>query len=147
MSELYLVTGGAGFIGSHIVERLVREDQRVRVIDNLSTGKEENIEPFLEEIEFIEGDNRNLELVHRVMEDVDYVLHQAAVPSVPRSVKDPLTTNSANAEGTLNILIAARDAGVKRVVYAFSSSVYTLGRNTRTIKGSPNQFARISNRL
>ena len=124
MSELYLVTGGAGFIGSHIVERLVQEGQHVRVIDNLSTGKWENIEPFLEEIEFIEGDIRDLELVRKAMDGVDYVLHQAAVPSVPRSVKDPVTTNSVNVEGTLNILIAARDAGVKRVVYASSSSVY-----------------------
>lgn len=124
MTKLYLVTGGAGFIGSHIVERLVREGHKVRVIDNLSTGNKENIEPFLEEIEFIEGDIRDLELVREAMEGVDYVLHQAAVPSVPRSVKDPLTTNSANVEGTLNILIAARDAGVKRVVYASSSSAY-----------------------
>ena len=124
MSELYLVTGGAGFIGSHIVERLVQEGQHVRVIDNLSTGKRKNIEPFLEKIEFIEGDVRDLELVRKAMDGVDYVLHQAAVPSVPRSVKDPLTTNAVNVEGTLNILIAARDAGVKRVVYASSSSVY-----------------------
>lgn len=124
MTKLYLVTGGAGFIGSHIVERLVREGHKVRVIDNLSTGNKENIEPFLEEIEFIEGDIRDLELVREAMEGVDYVLHQAAVPSVPRSVKDPLTTNSANVEGTLNILIAARDTGVKRVVYASSSSAY-----------------------
>ena len=124
MSELYLVTGGAGFIGSHIVERLVQEGQHVRVIDNLSTGKRENIEPFLEKIEFIEGDIRDLELVRKAMDGVDYVLHQAAVPSVPRSVKDPLTTNAANVDGTLNILIAARDAEVKRVVYASSSSVY-----------------------
>jgi len=124
LSELYLVTGGAGFIGSHIVERLVQEGQHVRVIDNLSTGKRENIEPFLEKIEFIEGDIRDPELVRKAMDGVDYVLHQAAVPSVPRSVKDPLTTNAANVDGTLNILIAARDAGVKRVVYASSSSVY-----------------------
>jgi len=124
LSELYLVTGGAGFIGSHIVERLVQEGQHVRVIDNLSTGKRKNIEPFLEKIEFIEGDVRDLELVRKAMDGVDYVLHQAAVPSVPRSVKDPLTTNAVNIEGTLNILIAARDAGVKRVVYASSSSVY-----------------------
>ncbi|MCR4404990.1 MAG: SDR family oxidoreductase [Candidatus Acetothermia bacterium] len=124
MSKLFLVTGGAGFIGSHIVERLVREGQRVRVIDNLSTGKRENIEPFLGEVEFIESDIRDLGLVREAMEGVDYVSHQAAVPSVPRSVKDPMTSNSVNVEGTLNILIAARDAGVKRVVYASSSSVY-----------------------
>jgi len=124
LSELYLVTGGAGFIGSHLVEELVKQRQRVRVIDNLSTGKKENIKPFLEEIELIEGDIRDLELVREAMDGVDYVLHQAAVPSVPRSVKDPLTSNSVNVEGTLNILIAARDADVKRVVYASSSSVY-----------------------
>jgi len=124
MSELYLVTGGAGFIGSHLVERLVKEGERVRVFDNLSTGRSENIEPFLKKIHFVEGDICNLELVRDAMDGVDYVLHQAAVPSVQRSVEDPLTTNSANVEGTLNILIAARDAGVKRVIYASSSSVY-----------------------
>jgi len=124
MSELYLVTGGAGFIGSHLVERLVKEGERVRVFDNLSTGRSENIEPFLKKIHFVEGDICNLELVRDAMDGVDYVLHQAAVPSVQRSVEDPLTTNSANVEGTLNVLMAARDAGVKRVVYASSSSVY-----------------------
>ena len=124
MSLLYLVTGGAGFIGSHIVERLVREGQKVRVIDNLSTGKKKNIEPFLEKTEFVEGDIRDLEPLREAMDGVDYVLHQAAVASVPRSVKDPLTSNSVNVEGTLNILITARDADVKRVVYASSSSVY-----------------------
>lgn len=124
MSELYLVTGGAGFIGSHLVEELVKQGQGVRVIDNLSTGKKENIKPFLEKIEFTEGDIRDLELVRAAMDGVDYVLHQAAVPSVPRSVKDPLISNSVNVEGTLNILVAARDADVKRVVYASSSSVY-----------------------
>lgn len=124
MSELYLVTGGAGFIGSHLVEELIKRGERVRVIDNLSTGRKENIEPFLSEIEFIEGDIRDLGLVRKVMDGVGYVLHQAAVPSVPRSVRDPLATNSANVDGTLNVLIAARDAGVKRVVYASSSSVY-----------------------
>jgi len=124
VSQLYLVTGGAGFIGSHIVERLVREGQKVRVIDNLSTGEKKNIEPFLEKIEFVEGDIRDLEPLREAMGGVDYVLHQAAVSSVPRSVKDPLTSNSVNVEGTLNILVAARDAGVKRVIYASSSSVY-----------------------
>jgi len=124
VSLLYLVTGGAGFIGSHIVERLVREGQKVRVIDNLSTGKKKNIEPFLEKTEFVEGDIRDLEPLREAMDGVDYVLHQAAVASVPRSVKDPLTSNSVNVEGTLNILITARDADVKRVVYASSSSVY-----------------------
>jgi len=124
LAELFLITGGAGFIGSHLVERLVRDGQHVRVLDNLSTGKWENIEPFLAAVEFITGDIRDLKVVQQAVEGVDYVLHQAAVPSVPRSVKDPLVTNSANVDGTLNILIAARDAGVKRVVYASSSSVY-----------------------
>lgn len=124
MPEVYLVTGGAGFIGSHLVERLVQVDQRVRVIDNLSTGKKENLDPFLSKIEFIEGDIRDLELLREAMDSVDYVLHQAALPSVPRSVEDPLSTNSANVDGTLNVLVAARDAGVKRVVYASSSSIY-----------------------
>lgn len=96
----------------------------IQVIDNLSTGKKENLEPFLSKIEFIEGDIRDLELLQEAMDSVDYVLHQAAIPSVPRSVKDPLTTNSANVDGTLNVLLAARDAGVKRVVYASSSSIY-----------------------
>lgn len=124
MSESYLVTGGAGFIGSNIVERLIKERKQVKVIDSFTTGKRENIEPFLPHIEFIKGDIRNPNLVKKVMDGVDYVLHQAAVPSVPRSVKDPLTSNSANVEGTLNILVAARDAKVKRVVYASSSSIY-----------------------
>ena len=106
------------------MERLVKEGKKVRVIDNLSTGKKENIEPFLGGVELIEGDIRDLELVRSAMRDVDYVLHQAAVPSVPRSVKDPLTTNAVDVDGTLNVLIAAHDAGVKRVVYASSSSVY-----------------------
>lgn len=124
MSELYLVTGGAGFIGSHLAEELVKQRQRVRVIDNLSTGKKEHIKPFLSNIEFVEGDICDVELVREAMDGVDYVLHQAAVPAVPRSVKDPLTTNWVNVGGALNVLIAARDADVKRVVYASSSSVY-----------------------
>jgi len=124
LPDLFLVIGGAGFIGSHIVERLVHNGYRVRVIDSLITGKRENIEPFLSEIEFIEGDIRDLELLREAMDSVDYVLHQAALPSVPRSIKDPLATNAANVDGTLNVLVAARDTGVKRVVYASSSSIY-----------------------
>ena len=124
LSGRYLVTGGAGFIGSHIVERLARGGHNVRVIDNLSTGKKENLEPVLSKIEFIESDVRDLELLREAMDGIDYVLHQAAIPSVPRSVEDPLTTNSVNVEGTLNVVVAARDAGVKRLVYASSSSVY-----------------------
>ncbi len=120
----YLVTGGAGFIGSHIVDELVRRGESVRVLDNFSTGKRENLTSAVEQIELIEGDIRNLETVHSVMQGVDYVLHQAALPSVPRSIADPMTSHEVNGTGTLNILIAARDAQVKRVVYASSSSVY-----------------------
>ena len=124
MTDLYFVTGGAGFIGSHIVERLIRDGKSVRVIDDLSTGRRENIAPFSGEIEFIEGDVRDLDALRDAMDGVGYVFHQAAIPSVPRSVADPAATNAANVDGTLNVLLAARDAGVKRVVYASSSSVY-----------------------
>ncbi|MCG2676111.1 SDR family oxidoreductase [bacterium] len=120
----FLVTGGAGFIGSHIVEELVRRKEKIRVLDNFSTGKRENIAPFLKEIELIEGDIRESKIVKKAMKGVDYVLHQAALPSVPRSIKDPVTTNEVNVLGTLNILMAAKEAGLKKVVYASSSSVY-----------------------
>ncbi len=121
---LYLVTGGAGFIGSHIVEELVRRGEQVRVLDNLSTGRRENIAPFVEQIELLVGDLCEIGVVRRAVEGVDYVLHQGALPSVPRSVANPIASNAANVVGTLNLLVAARDAGVKRVVYASSSSVY-----------------------
>ena len=120
----YLVTGGAGFIGSHIVDELVRRGEQVRVLDNLSTGKRENLAAVIERIEFVEGDIRNLETVRGAVQGVDYVMHQAALPSVPRSIADPMTSHEVNATGTLNVLIAARDTQVKRVVYASSSSVY-----------------------
>ena len=120
----YLVTGGAGFIGSHIVDELVRRGERVRVLDNFSTGKRANLAATIERIELVEGDIRRLETVRSAVKGVDYVLHQAALPSVPRSVADPLTSHEVNSTGTLNILIAARDAQVRRVVYASSSSVY-----------------------
>jgi UDP-glucose 4-epimerase len=120
----YLVTGGAGFIGSHIVDRLVQDGQEVRVLDNLSTGKLSNIQHNLGEIEFMQESLADLDAVKRAVEGVDYVLHQGAIPSVPRSVADPLASNEAGVNGTLNLLVAARDAGVKRVVYASSSSVY-----------------------
>ncbi|MFC2165096.1 SDR family oxidoreductase [Acidobacteriota bacterium] len=122
--ERYLVTGGAGFIGSHISEELVRRGYAVRVLDNFITGKEENLTSFLENIEVIRADIRELSVCQKAIKDVDYVLHQAALPSVPRSIEDPMLTNSINIEGTLNILIASRDEGVKRLVYASSSSVY-----------------------
>jgi nucleoside-diphosphate-sugar epimerase len=120
----YLITGGAGFIGSHIVETLIKGGERVRVLDDLSTGRRENIAAFLDRVEFIEGDLRDMETVHRAVEDIDCVLHQAAIPSVTCSVRDPIPTETANVVGTLNLLLAARDAGVHRVVYASSASVY-----------------------
>jgi nucleoside-diphosphate-sugar epimerase len=124
MKPLYLVTGGAGFIGSHIVEELVRKGERVRVLDNLSTGRRENLEHVMDKIEFIEGDLRHLEEAAQAVKGSDFVLHQAAIPSVPRSVKDPIGSTENNLNGTLHLLIAACDAKVKRVVYASSSSVY-----------------------
>ena len=120
----YLVTGAAGFIGSNIVEELVRQGHDVRAFDNLSTGKIENLRDIMSSIDFLRGDLTNPDSVAEAISGVDYVLHQAALPSVPRSVQDPLASHQANATGTLNLLIAARDAGVKRVVYASSSSVY-----------------------
>ena len=124
----YLVTGGAGFIGSHIVDELVCRGNHVRVLDNLSTGKRENLVAATRRqpsgVEIIEGDVRDPDTVRRATSGVDYVLHQAALASVPRSVADPLTTNEVNVTGTLNVLVAAREAKVKRVVFASSSSVY-----------------------
>ena len=121
---IYLVTGGAGFIGSHLVEELVKRGEQVRVLDNFSTGKRENLSDLQEKIELVEGDIRSYHIVREVVQGVDFVLHQGALPSVPRSINDPITTNEVNVGGTLNILDAARDAGVERVVYASSSSVY-----------------------
>jgi len=120
----YLVTGGAGFIGSHIVETLVERGDAVRVLDNLTTGKKENLEAVAGRIEFIEGDIRDPETCARAVKGVDYVLHEAALASVVRSVEDPLLTNAINVTGTLNMLLAARDAGVKSFVLASSSAVY-----------------------
>jgi nucleoside-diphosphate-sugar epimerase len=121
--SLYLVTGGAGFIGSHLAEELVRRGHRVRVLDNLSTGKLRNLES-VPGVDFIEGDLADPAACARAVQGVEYVLHQAAIPSVPRSVADPVTSNRANIDGSLNILVAARDAGVRRLVYAGSSSAY-----------------------
>jgi nucleoside-diphosphate-sugar epimerase len=121
--SLYLVTGGAGFIGSHLSEELVRRGERVRVVDSLITGKRANL-AHIPGVEFIEGDLADLDVARGAAAGVDYVLHQAAIPSVPRSVSDPITSNRANIDATLNILVAARDAGVKRLVYAGSSSAY-----------------------
>ncbi|MEP7338248.1 MAG: SDR family oxidoreductase, partial [Acidobacteriota bacterium] len=122
--KLYLVTGGAGFIGSHIAEALVKRGDRVRVLDNLSTGKRENLAHIAGEVEFIEGDIRDYETTLRAMEEVSVVFHEAAIPSVPRSVKDPQLNHDNNVNGTFNVLLAARDAEVKRVVFAASSSAY-----------------------
>lgn len=143
----YLVTGGAGFIGSNIVEELVRRKglspslgardkkgtapkvTKVRVLDNLITGNLENIKPFLKKIEFIKGDIRDRNILDRAMKGVDFVIHQAALRSVPKSVDDPFTTNDINVFGTLNLLMAAKRANVKRVVYASSSSAYGDAKN------------------
>ena len=120
---LYLVTGGAGFIGSHLTEELVRRGERVRVVDNLVTGKRQNL-AHVADVEFLQGDLADPAVASQAVDGVDFVLHQAAIPSVPRSVQDPLTSHMANIDATLNVLIAARDAQVKRVVYAGSSSAY-----------------------
>ncbi|HLU08146.1 MAG TPA: NAD-dependent epimerase/dehydratase family protein, partial [Oceanobacillus sp.] len=124
MAETYIVTGGAGFIGSHIAERLLKDGHRVRIIDNFCTGKRENIAHLNGDLEVHEVSITDSEALKPIFQGVDYVFHQAALPSVPRSIDDPLTTNEFNVTGTLNVLIAARDAGVKRVVYAASSSAY-----------------------
>ena len=125
----YLVTGGAGFIGSHLTEELVRRGHRVRVADSLITGKRSNLD-HVPAAEFRQGDLADMDFAAEVVKGCDYVLHQAAIPSVPRSVKDPITSNRANVDATLNVLVAARDAGVKRLVFAGSSSAYG---NTATL--------------
>ncbi len=119
----YLVTGGAGFIGSHLAEELLRRGHRVRVVDSLVTGKRANL-ACIPDAEFLHGDLAEGDVARRAVEGMDYVLHQAAIPSVPRSVEDPVASNRANIDAALNVLVAARDAGVKRVVYAGSSSAY-----------------------
>ena len=120
----YLVTGGAGFIGSHLSEALIQQGALVRVLDNFSTGRHENIAHLLDRMELIQGDVRSLDDLKAAMEGVDFVLHQAALPSVSRSIINPAITHEVNATGTLNVLLAAREANVRRVVYASSSSVY-----------------------
>jgi UDP-glucose 4-epimerase len=124
VSDRCLVTGGAGFIGSNLVRELLDRGFEVRVLDNLSTGRGENLADLRDDLEVIEGDVRHLATVGRAVAGVDRVFHEAAIPSVARSVAAPLASHEANATGTLNVLIAARDAGVSRVVYASSSSVY-----------------------
>ena len=124
MAETYVVTGGAGFIGSHIAERLLREGHTVRIVDNFSSGKEENIAHLSGDLEVFRASITDREALDRAFAGADYVFHQAALPSVPRSIADPISTNEANVTGTLMVLLAARDAGVKRVIYAASSSAY-----------------------
>ena len=119
----YLVTGGAGFIGSHLTEELVRRGHTVRVADSLITGRRSNLD-HIPGVDFREGDLADADFAAAVAQGCDYVLHQAAIPSVPRSVKDPIASNRANVDATLNVLVAARDAGVKRLVFAGSSSAY-----------------------
>lgn len=124
MPDNFLVTGGAGFIGSNIVHQLVKEGENVRVIDNLSTGTINNLAPVFNNIDFIEGDIRDMATLQKALHDIDYVLHQAALPSVPRSIESPTQCHENNITGTLNVLIAARENHVKRFVFASSSSVY-----------------------
>ena len=120
----YLVTGGAGFIGSHLAEELVKRGESVRVIDNFFSGKAENMASFINDVEFYEGDIRDVELLKKIMPGVDYVLHHAAVASVPRSVENPEESTEVNVMGTLNVLRRAAENKVKRLVYAGSSSAY-----------------------
>ncbi len=120
----YLVTGGAGFIGSHLVERLVRDGAEVTVLDDLSTGRREHMRAVRDRIRFLRGDAARLETCRRAMQGVDYVLHQAAVTSVPRSTRNPVAAHQANVTGTLNILLAAQEAKVRRVVFAGSTAAY-----------------------
>jgi len=121
---VYVVTGGGGFIGSHIVENLVRQRNTVKVIDDFSTGKRGNVEAFKNDVEIIEADLAETKNLTQFLKGTEYVIHQAAIPSVPKSILDPLKSHNANVNGTLNLLLACRDAGVKRVVYASSSSLY-----------------------
>ena len=122
--SLNLVTGGAGFIGSNIVAELVRQKKRVRVLDNFATGRRENLIPFGKDVELIEGSLTDLETVRLAVRGVDVVFHQAALPSVPRSIDQPINCNEVNIGGTLNVFVASKDEGVRRVIIASSSSVY-----------------------
>jgi len=120
-----VITGGAGFIGSNLAEELSKEtDTEIIIVDDLATGKTENFKKFNQNIKFVRGSITDLDLLKMIFEDVDYVFHQAAIPSVPRSIKDPIAANNANINGTLNVLVAAKDSSVKKVIYASSSSVY-----------------------
>ncbi len=122
----YLVTGGAGFIGSNIVERLLQKGEFVRVVDNFSTGKKNNIKGFIDNpnFELVEGDLTNLDVAEKSVKGIDFVLHQAALPSVPRSIENPIKSNEANVSATLNMLVASKKEGIKKFIYASSSSIY-----------------------
>ena len=142
---VYLITGIAGFIGSSLARELVQRGERVRGVDNFSTGKRENLAQILGQIEFHEADLLDLDAMKSACAGVDYVLHQAAIPSVPKSVLDPIGSHRANVDGTLNVLVAARDARVKRLIYAASSSVYgdtpTLPKHERMTPGPISPYA------
>ena len=127
-NERALVTGGAGFIGSNLVERLLRDGHEVRVLDNFATGRRENLVGLAGEVEIVEGDVQSYERAFNAVRGCDVVYHQAALPSVPRSIQDPLTSSNVSVTGTLNVLLAARDTDVRRVVFASSSSVYGANR-------------------
>jgi UDP-glucose 4-epimerase len=132
-----LVTGGGGFIGSNLVRRLLRRGDDVRVLDNFSTGSRSNLEGLEHDVEVIEGELRSYERVHNAVRGVELVFHVGALGSVPRSVQDPLTTSAVNVEGTLNVLLAARDEGIRRVIYASSSSVYGSAVELPAREGAP----------
>jgi UDP-glucose 4-epimerase len=135
LSRRVLVTGGAGFIGSNLVRGLLERGDEVKVLDNFSTGNRRNLDGL--EVEVVEGELRSYERVHRAVRGVEVVFHLGALGSVPRSVQDPLTTNAVNVDGTLNVLLAARDEGVRRVVYASSSSVYGSSAQLPALESSP----------
>src|ERR1700719_2705511 len=141
----YLITGAAGFIGSSLVRSLLERGEQVRGVDNFSTGRRENLAEVLKKIDFREADILDLDAMHTACKGVDYVLHQAAIPSVPKSVLDPIGSNRANVDGTVNVLVAARDAKVKRVIYAASSSAYgdtpTLPKHERMIPDPISPYA------
>ncbi len=135
----YLVTGGAGFIGSHITERLVRSGHEVRVLDNLSTGRLENLAGLESDMKLIEGDIRDIDVVEKAVDGVEHVIHQAALASVPRSIEDPMSTTAVNVDGTVNLLHAAATGGVRSFVYASSSSVYGDSETLPKIESMPPQ--------
>src|SRR3954454_23355798 len=124
MSGVVVVTGGAGFIGSHLVEALLKEGRRVRVVDNLATGRTKNLDHVAGRFEWVEGDLADFDVCRRALDGAEYVFHQAAIPSVPRSVRDPLASHASGPTAPLNVLEAARQAGVRRVMFAASSSAY-----------------------